>query len=338
MIQPQRTYRLRLPAEDRSFLATPASAVSSAALFSAVSDIQARAPHPVGQEWPEALVDDRPGAGARDPDLSARQDASWQHVWDQVTSTSGLSVPYASDLPNLMAQRQALVEAVVLGRADLVDAALGAGADPHALVPVRHPNAEAAQHTPYVALPLGVVAVMLGQRYTQAARDAGVQGRMDVQVQEAAYKRIAKTLLFDASDRPTVKVGMAPDGVGVAVSFYGWGISAHNHPLEGRLPTAESRALGPIALVRHNEPINQRLVNAIVDVSDELQADTRLKPQLAGDRLVGDALPAEHAMDLLAKGQRLEHNRGPVRRTLVSRADQVATDYATPHPLARRPR
>lgn len=334
-----RAWRVSLPPEDRSFLDQPKSAVSAAVLFSAVHDAHATPPHPTGMEWSNTLLDDRPGAGAANAELSARIDDNWDHMWSQLTSTSGMSVPYASDLPNLLSQRRALVEGVIQGRVDLVEAALSQGADPNALVPVRHPNAAPGEDS-YVALPVGVAAVMLGQRYAQEARAAGIDTPATRQ-QQAAYERIASRLLLDGQGRPTIRVGTAPDGTGMAMSFYGWGVSRHNDPSDRDLPTAESRAMAGLTLVRHNEPINLGLANALAKISPDLLADTRLQPQLSGDDLLGEALPAEHALDALAHGRALEQQAGawrsPISKTRVSPSEQVIKDAATPVPRPYRP-
>lgn len=335
-----KSWNLPLPPEDRSFFAKPKTAVAAAVLFSAVRNAHADAPHPAGLEWSNNLLDDRPGAGAASPEQSAQLDANWANTWDQVTSTYGLSVPYATDLPALLNQRRALVEGVIQGRVDLVEAALDEGADPNALVPVRHPNAAEGEDV-YVTMPVGVAAVMFAERYKKAAKDSGVEGSPAVRNQVAAYERIAGRLLLDNEGRPTVRAGTAPDGHGVALSFYGWGMSQHNDPSVRQLPTPESKEMGHLTLVRHNEPINLGLVASLARISPDLLADQKLLPQLSGDDLLGDALPADNALRALARANQIQARAGqegfPVPRTHVSPADQFIKDATAPAPRTFRP-
>jgi len=335
----QKVFDLPLPHEDRHFLDYPKSAVSAAVLFSAVQDAHAAAPHPLGLEWGRPLLDDRPGAGALDLAMGERFDQNWENTWNQVTSVAGLSVPYASDLPDILLQRRALVEGVIQGRVDIVERALSKGAAPNTLVPVIHPNAVEGEQS-YVVMPIGVAAVMFGQRYAQTAKAAQVESPA-IRNQVAAYERIAARLLLDAEDRPTVRVGTAPDGTGMALSFYGWGVSRHHNPADRQLPTEESREFGHLTLVRHNETINLSLANALSKISPALFAERRLLPQLSGDELVGDILPPADAMSALVRGRKLEEAAqvadSPIPRTRVSPAEKVILDSQAPVPRPLRP-
>lgn len=328
-----------LPPEDRPFFDKPKTAVGAAVLFSAVHDAHAAAPHPAGLEWSSNLLDDRPGAGVSNAEQAAQADANWAHTWNQVTSTYGLSVPYGFDLPKLLDQRRALVEGVIQGRVDLVESALNEGADPNTLVPVLHPNASVNEET-YVVLPVGVAAVMFADRYKKAAKAAGVEGPA-TRTQVAAYERIAARLLLDGEGRPTVRVGTSPDGNGMALSFYGWGVSRYNGPSDRRLPTAENREMGYLSLVRHNEPINLSLANGLARISPDLLADQRLLPQEPGERLLGEALPDDVALRAYGQVDQIQTHAGqrgsPVPRTRVLPAEQVIKDAAAPVPRPFRP-
>lgn len=328
-------YNVPLPPADRSFTAPVKTRVSAAVLFSSVSDQTAPCPHPTGKSWNESILDDRPGAGQVDPALSERIDQNWQDMWERLTSEVGMSVPHAVDFPKLMEQRKALVRAVIMGRADLVEQALSQGADPNALVPVRHPNQLPHQKETFVALPIGVAAAMLWKRYHDTARREGVLDRPDVIAQSYAYKSIARRLLFNENENlPTVKVGTAPDGTGLSLSFYSWGVEKYAKP---DMPTNEQRALGGMSLVRHNEPVNMTVFTALADISPELVADHRILPQNEADPLIGHAFEAEQALDSLAHLRRVELGQkplgstasqaGPVSPKATSRATRIALDY-----------
>lgn len=327
-----------MPPADRSFTSPVKTSVSAAVLFSDVSD-QSLAPHPSGKQWSEPVLDDRPGAGQVDPDLADRIDENWHAMWDRLTTEVGTSVPHAVDFPHLMEQRKMLVKAVVLGRTDLVEAALAQGADPNALVPVKHPNQLPGQDQTFVSLPLGVAATMLYQRYEATARREGVMGRPDVVSQIASYKRIAQRLLFNESEAlPTVKIGTSPDGVGTSLSFYSWGIVSF---AQQGLPTNQDRSLAGMTLVRHNEPINLSLANALMRVSQDLVSDHRILLQEWGNTLLGYALPDDQALDALAHLRRLELGKKPLSQparngSTVSpsqtlRSSRIAVDYRPGH-------
>lgn len=330
----QRTYSVELPPADRPFTAPVKTSVSAAILFSGVSD-QSLAPHPSGQQWSEPLLDDRPGAGQVDPELSSRIDENWHAMWDSLTSEVGVSVPHSVDFPQLMFQRQMLVKAVVMGRSDLVDKAIEQGADPNALVPVKHPNQLPDQAQTFVSLPVGVAATMLYQRYEATARREGVMSRPDVVARIASYKRIAQKLLFNEhEDLPTVKVGTSADGVGTSLSFYAWGIESF---AKQELPSAQDRSLAGMTLVRHNEPINLSLSNALMRISQDLMSDRRILPQESGNNLLGHVLSTDQALDSMAHLRRLElgqkplgsvaANCGKVSPSKTLRSSKIAVDY-----------
>ena len=189
--------------------------------------------------------------------------------------------PYTTDWDALLSATNDLVKGVINGDIGLVRQALANHADPGMTVSVLDPNSltQDPSHPQYVALPIGVAALLRGKEVaTQSGNKAD----------QAPFKEIGQLLLMDGAT-PRVSVGASPDGVGSALGYQAFGVKVYGD--EAGMESLEHRVVS-IPLSVYN------LVGAAVPMA---MVDNRIEPATNGV-VWGEDLPSDarnNYMDLL---------------------------------------
>lgn len=236
-----------------------------------------RSPLMPGQVLP--LIVHEAGAYAT-PDRQSSLRQNYNAFVEKNTTMWGESSPHHIDWKALNAATHLLVEGVIAGDVNKVQEALQHHADPNMTVAVRDPLALSSDNSAeYVAMPVGVAAVLRGQEVAQSTGNKAAA---------APFKEIGALLLMNGQT-PRIEVGNNPNGDGgSAISYQAFGVVALGD--QAGFDSIETRVVAIPLSVR----------TALGSVAPMAIVDNNVKPQTNGV-VWGEEIPKKAAeyMDLI---------------------------------------